>query len=142
MTLRRRLWIFAVVLAMAFGGEGELVETAPRLREEPTIRFAPWVGLDFESAEAGSAKLLSPTPLLRAEDDIHGDSSGSGAIDPKLEALSEVRERMWIARPLEAGPAIDWVPETHCLEFADSDQLGAHRPQGPACDIGAVERPE
>ncbi len=42
-------------------------------------------------------------------------------------------------RPLRNGsPALDAADPAYCLEF---DQLGAARPQGEGCDIGAIESP-
>ena len=40
---------------------------------------------------------------------------------------------------LEGSPAIDAADDEYC---PDTDMLGAARPQGAACDIGAYERPQ
>ena len=40
-----------------------------------------------------------------------------------------------VARPLPGGPLVDAVGDCR----SGSDQRGVIRPQGPACDIGAVE---
>jgi hypothetical protein len=40
--------------------------------------------------------------------------------------------------PDATSPAVDAIPTASCP--APVDQRGVHRPKGPACDIGAVER--
>jgi hypothetical protein len=62
--------------------------------------------------------------------------------DPLLGELDEASGSP--AHPLLAGsPAIDAIPVEECLDFEDmpllTDQRGVERPQGSACDIGAVE---
>ncbi len=39
--------------------------------------------------------------------------------------------------PLAGSPALNWVPDAQC---PPRDQRGVRRPQGPKCEIGAVER--
>ena len=46
--------------------------------------------------------------------------------------------------PVDAGPAVDIVPAADCVDYEgnalDADQRGEPRPNGAACDSGAVER--
>lgn len=101
------------------------------------------LGYNLVGDVAGSAKLLSPTPLLRADrSDQSGDGEGDGALDPQLEALQEVKKRFWIALPQASSPVLDRVPATECREVTEVDQLETPRPVGDRCDIGAVERGE
>ena len=60
--------------------------------------------------------------------------------DPKLGELVEPEDGSPAYYPLlEGSPAIDAADDEYC---PDTDMLGAARPQGAACDIGAYERPQ
>ena len=57
--------------------------------------------------------------------------------DPMLGDLVQPEDGSPAYYPLQPGsPAIDAASSNHCL---DSDQIGTPRPQGDACDIGAIE---
>lgn len=60
--------------------------------------------------------------------------------DPMLGELVEPDDGSPAYYPLlEGSPAIDAADDEYC---PDTDMLGAARPQGAACDIGAYERPQ
>ena len=60
--------------------------------------------------------------------------------DPMLGELVEPEDGSPAYYPLlEGSPAIDAADDEYC---PDTDMLGAARPQGAACDIGAYERPQ
>ena len=60
--------------------------------------------------------------------------------DPMLGELVEPEDGSPAYFPLlEGSPAIDAADDEYC---PDTDMLGAARPQGAACDIGAYERPQ
>lgn len=60
-------------------------------------------------------------------------------IDLLLGPLAANGGYTWTHIPQAGSPAID---EGQCLAQISTDQRGISRPQGPACDIGAVERKE
>ena len=66
-----------------------------------------------------------------------GSCSPAFSGDPKLGELVEPEDGSPAYFPLLAGsPAIDAADDGYCLE---TDQIGAVRPQGDGCDIGAIE---
>src|SRR5262249_37668013 len=81
---------------------------------------------------------------------IAGDAScglsGAGDINstnPLLGGLANNGGPTLTDTPLTGSPAIDAVPKSNCSDVfgvsLTSDQRGISRPQGPACDAGAVE---
>ncbi|TVQ93772.1 MAG: hypothetical protein EA397_03665, partial [Deltaproteobacteria bacterium] len=56
--------------------------------------------------------------------------------DPVLGSLQDNGGLTWTMAPAADGPAVDAGSDPHC---PSSDQTGLARPQGAACDIGAVE---
>jgi hypothetical protein len=62
--------------------------------------------------------------------------------DPELDPLDEAGGSP-VHPPDPTSPAIDAIPVEECLDSEDmpllTDQRGLERPQGSACDIGAVE---
>jgi hypothetical protein len=96
----------------------------------------------------GSCGLRAPTDIV-----------GSG--DPTLSELSQNGGLGETRHPLAASPVLDRIPAANCnfhpfgdvlegeqhldglvadrLALAATDQRGVRRPQGPACDVGAVE---
>ena len=58
-------------------------------------------------------------------------------VDPRLAPLADDGAATATHEPLEGSPAIDAARGGECLP---TDQRGTRRPQGGACDIGAVER--
>ena len=66
-----------------------------------------------------------------------GSCSPAFSGDPMLGELVEPEDGSPAYFPLLAGsPAIDAADDAYCLE---TDQIGAVRPQGAGCDIGAIE---
>jgi len=72
--------------------------------------------------------------------------TGSGYLnstDPRLDPLSNNGGSTQTHAPLLGSPAIDAVPAADCSNVGGAplttDQRGVARPQGVACDIGAVE---
>lgn len=62
---------------------------------------------------------------------------------PALLGLLEEADPVWVHRPLLGSPFIDQVPPSDCTDFEGNpvkrDALGARRPIGKGCSIGAVE---
>ena len=70
----------------------------------------------------------------------NGSCSPAFKGDPMLGELVEPEDGSPAYFPLlEGSPAIDAADDEYC---PDTDMLGAARPQGAACDIGAYERPQ
>ena len=66
-----------------------------------------------------------------------GSCSAEYSGDPMLGEFVESADGSSAYYPLlEGSPAIDAADDGHC---AETDQIGAARPQGEGCDIGAVE---
>jgi CSLREA domain-containing protein len=68
------------------------------------------------------------------------------SVDPLLGPLADNGGPTWTRLPAVGSPAVDAIPlgtPTWCATSGprySTDQRGVARPQGPACDIGAVER--
>jgi hypothetical protein len=58
---------------------------------------------------------------------------------PQLGALADNGGPTLTMLPAETSPLLDQVPADACLARVTTDQRGVTRPQGTACDIGAVE---
>lgn len=75
------------------------------------------------------------------------DQGGTAAapLDPLLGPLGENGGPTPTAVPLDGSPARDQVPANDCMDLdgvsLSTDQRGRPRPQGGACDRGAVEAP-
>ncbi len=71
------------------------------------------------------------------------DSTDSPNTDPMLGPLQDNGGPTLTHAPLPGSPAIDAIPLEDCLDAEGmpllTDQRGVERPQGPRCDIGAVE---
>jgi hypothetical protein len=87
-----------------------------------------------------------PSPLTIQSDGFNIDSDGTCTlfgtrdqvgVDPRLGPLSNYGGPTLTRMPLPGSPAID---NGQCLFSVPVDQRGVVRPQGLACDIGAVER--
>ena len=63
-------------------------------------------------------------------------TTASGAADPLLGALQDNGGSTFTHLPGAGSPALDQARPDFCLA---TDQRGVPRPQGPGCDIGAVE---
>jgi hypothetical protein len=63
--------------------------------------------------------------------------------DPELGSLADNGGPTWTRSPLADSPLLDAIPIASCEDGAaaglTTDQRGVGRPQGPGCDIGAVE---
>ena len=70
-------------------------------------------------------------------DDIFNHPSDWNEVDPLLGPLAANGGYAWSHVPQAGSPVID---KGQCLAHVSTDLRGIPRPQGPACDIGAVER--
>jgi hypothetical protein len=59
--------------------------------------------------------------------------------DPQLGALGDNGGPTFTMLESATSPLLDQVPSDACLALVTTDQRGVTRPQGSACDIGAVE---
>ena len=115
------------------------------LRNTVVVEGAAALNADLHGAAAG---LLSLGHNLVGD---RGDASGFLGSDlpggtpamlgaPAASGVSPLPVRV----PMAASPVVDAVPVGDCIDAGGgplaSDQRGVLRPQGPACDIGAVER--
>ncbi len=64
----------------------------------------------------------------------------AAAADPQLGVLADNGGPTATLLPSATSPLLDRVPADACLALVTVDQRGITRPQGTACDIGAVER--
>jgi hypothetical protein len=79
--------------------------------------------------------------------DGSGDISSVGDANVGLNALHPRGKHQWADTLIAGSPAIDAWPTAQCVRTVDSepagqlprDQLDHTRPQGSACDIGAIE---
>jgi hypothetical protein len=65
--------------------------------------------------------------------------------DPSVGPLADNGGPTHTRLPQAGSPLVDAIPDAHCHDdgaaVITTDQIGTARPQGPACDIGAVEVP-
>lgn len=115
------------------------------VRNSVIIEGSAALNPDLHGASAGFASLGYTLVGNR------GDAAGFAASDlpagtpPMLGALAPSGVAQLPARVPMAGSAlVDGVPTAACVDAGAgplaTDQRGVARPQGPACDIGAVER--
>ena len=117
--------------------------------------------INFGSISASGSILTSPAgssicagstfpggPNLRGDLNVIDDPSCIGSdpndVDPQLGPLGDHGGATPTAVPDATSPAVDAIPTgtaNLCDPTTPTDQRGVTRPQGPACDIGAVERP-
>jgi hypothetical protein len=119
--------------------------------DQSTVLGAPAVRVDAQGAAvlhasvldggAGPACLVADGTLASDGDVVATDDTcvgiGAGPGD-RIQAdvgLEPYEPATGLARPTPGGPLVDAVAD--CTSTAD--QRGVSRPQGPACDIGAVE---
>ncbi|MCC5951363.1 MAG: S-layer homology domain-containing protein [Acidimicrobiia bacterium] len=79
----------------------------------------------YNWATDGTCGFEGPTNVVDGDDPGLGDLGDNGGVTPTM-------------LPDEDSPLVDAVED--CVEDVNTDQRGVERPQGPACDIGAVER--
>lgn len=68
-----------------------------------------------------------------------GSGDTSDGADPQLGALADNGGPTPTMLPAESSPLVDAIPTADCDPAITTDQRGVTRPQGPGCDIGAVE---
>jgi len=131
-------WTAASMLnSGSFGGSSEPVLT----------NVIIWGGALSAPSECGTDDHVeicnqSATPTIRASLIAGGCPAGAicGAdvrdLDPQLAALADNGGVGPTLMPAMDGPAVDAGADDVCVE---TDQRGVSRPQGPRCDIGAVE---
>ena len=102
-------------------------------------------------AQGGGAGCSIPGSMtsngFNFSDDASCGFTGSGdrqnAGDPGLGALASNGGATPTRLPQTGSPLIDWIPVASCQADGASgittDQRGVTRPEGPGCDIGAVE---
>jgi predicted outer membrane repeat protein len=89
-------------------------------------------------AEGGVPNCSSPGKTVDGVN-LFGDTScgGQASPDPGLGPLDDNGGPTLTRLPQPGSPLIDKIPVGSC--HVSTDQRGVTRPQGPACDIGAVE---
>lgn len=89
----------------------------------------------------GEAPIGAAVPFtIRRSIVEHGCPEGAGCMllissDPQLAAVDDTHFLPYLL-PAASSPAVDAMP---CADAPAADQRGVERPQGAACDIGAVE---
>lgn len=73
--------------------------------------------------------------LLDASATNHRDAG----LDPELEPLADNGGSTATMLPQAGALALDFVAAAACLDLVTVDQRGETRPNGSACDAGAVE---
>jgi hypothetical protein len=68
------------------------------------------------------------------------DGTDRAGATPKLGQLADNGGPTMTLKPLAGSPALNKIPVATCHAMSKVDQRGVHRPQGPTCDKGAVER--
>jgi predicted outer membrane repeat protein len=69
---------------------------------------------------------------------IDATDTENGA-DPELGPLASNGGATQTRAPAATSPLVDAIPTAECDPTVTTDQRGVDRPQGPGCDIGAVE---
>src|SRR5690606_32712923 len=122
----------------SFGGNSKPVLTN-------VILWGGTFTLPEEAGECGDANVeicnQSAEPTIRAGLIAGGCPAGAICedvrdLDPKLGPLASNGGATPSMEPTPDSPAIDSGADDAC---AETDQRGMSRPQGPRCDIGAVE---
>jgi hypothetical protein len=115
------------------------------LAGEPVIVENSIIGSCVNSAGAaapsGGGNVESPGDTCLFNDPT--DQVNVSALDLDLDVLADNGGPTKTHALLRGSPAIDAIPVEECLDSEDmpllTDQRGVQRPQGSACDIGAVE---
>ncbi len=106
-----------LAIELADGAEVVLHASVLAAGSEPCVLVGGLVS-EGDNVASGACGLLGPGDRVLAD-------VGLDALDPAT----------GLARPVAGGPLVDAVADCR----STSDQRGVARPQGPACDIGAVE---
>jgi hypothetical protein len=89
----------------------------------------------------GGTNCAGVTPTDQGYTQVTDTSCGTTAAgDPQLSALGDNGGPTETMLPSATSPLLDQVPSDACLALITTDQRGVTRPQGSACDVGAVER--
>jgi hypothetical protein len=95
----------------------------------------------FTDPQGGGSNCDAVTLSESAYAYVTDDSCGTTARpDPQLGALADNGGPTLTMLSAATSLLLDWVPTPDCLAHVTIDQRGIARPQGTACDIGAVER--
>lgn len=114
---------------------------------QPFHSFASVLAVDSDNPNCAMIDpSLSSTSSYNWTNDDVGDSCGfddpTDVVDHGGDpGLAPVAATPPVLTPLDGSPLIDVIPGSACSATLTTDQLGTARPQGGACDIGALEVP-
>jgi hypothetical protein len=94
------------------------------------------------SAPLGGGTNCGPGLSITDDGDNHvtdASCTTTPMVDPQLRALADNGGPTSTMLPAATSPLLDQVPTDACLALVTTDQRDVTRPQGSACDIGAVE---
>jgi hypothetical protein len=92
---------------------------------------------DNTGGDCGGGALTDAGYNISSDTSCSFTSATSQVTDPLLGPLADNGGLTKTMLPSPGSPAIDQIPDGLCT--VGTDQRGVSRPQGPACDIGAVE---
>ncbi len=110
------------------------------------ISFGSVLAVDSDNPNCSAIDPIVQSQGYNWTNDDVGDSCGfddptdvvDHGGDPGLAAATGTPPTM---TPQDGSPLLDTIPAASCSTTLTTDQLGTARPQGGACDIGAVEVP-
>lgn len=124
-------------------GGGLYLSGTVKVTSQNTIWANAWSGDCWGGAIAGVANLFSATNVADSCGVLNGLNGNWLGVDPLLDSvrddtpLGDLMRRPIYLPPLPNSPAINTGHTPSCERV---DQRGVARPQGAACDVGAIER--
>jgi hypothetical protein len=103
----------------------------------PVTSFATTISAPLGGGTNCDGFALDDTGSTAVTDTSCGTAASA---DPQLGALGINGGPTRTMLPAATSPLLDQVPSDACLARVTADQRGVTRPQGTACEIGAVER--
>jgi predicted outer membrane repeat protein len=93
-----------------------------------------------ENCDVGGATTSSYSYSTDDSCAFTGTGDTEDGADPQLDPLASNGGPTQTRAPAATSPLVDAIPEADCNpDGVTTDQRGVDRPQGPGCDIGAVE---
>ncbi|HJQ42248.1 MAG TPA: right-handed parallel beta-helix repeat-containing protein [Jatrophihabitantaceae bacterium] len=124
-----------------FGGSSSAASSAPRVAVQPGITLTGTIVADNTTLNDCVGTITDGGYNLASDDSCSFSATGSkNSGTAKLGPLADNGGPTLTLKPAKGSDAIDAIPSGAAGCVADAtDQRGVSRPQGPQCDIGAVE---